>query len=306
MLKISIAKTPEQIDDVLKLRHQIFVAEGKYAKTGSGRIVERFDAFPSTTNLIATQNNKLIGGMRLTLGSQKNIPSDKALAAEATLATEVQVIGCSMYCVKPDYRNTQVMMGLLLMASYLGLSHGVTHIIAPTDATVIKKLKQEGFRAVQNTVEVPYTSLNIEPLLLSIRQDLRDFFAKFAEQNQIESFIHSYECAFYDPGEYVIRAGEVGDCAFVLVDGELEVLHPGENPATDTIKTGAVFGEMALLTDQRRSASILAKTQVRVMMLEKSVFLEHLSADPTMALQMLKSMSSRMQHLIKHRPLTPV
>ncbi|MEL6855897.1 MAG: cyclic nucleotide-binding domain-containing protein, partial [Cyanobacteria bacterium J06607_13] len=72
----------------------------------------------------------------------------------------------------------------------------------------------------------------------------------------------------------------------------------------DTMVAGAVFGEMSLLTDQRRSANIVAKTKVRVMTLSRSIFLEHLNNNPAMAMSMLKSMSSRMQHLIDQRVKT--
>ena len=302
MLKIAVAKTPAQIDSLLKLRYRVLVEEEeKYPTHQSGRLVEHFDAFPTTTNLVAIQDDVLIGGMRITLGTQQHVPTGST-NFDSLIPQTVKVIGCSMYCIKRDFRSTQVMMGFLLMASYLGLSHGVSHIIAPTDLKLINRLKQQGFNISGAEVSTLYTDLNISPLLLNIQQDLKDFFAKFAEHNKIEGFIHAYDCAFYEAGEYIIRKGDRGNCAFILVDGEVEVQHSQHEKPADVMRPGAVFGEMSLLSDQRRSANIVAKTKVRVMVLEKAVFLKYLEADPSMAVAMLKSMSNRMHQLIENRP----
>ena len=304
MLKIAVAKTPEQIDALLKLRYQVLVEEEeKFEPNCSGRLVEKFDAFPTTTNLIVTQDEQLVGSMRLTLGTQQYVPMEDSADFNDLIPREVKVLGCSMYCIKKGFRNTQVMLGLLLMASYLGLSHQVNHIIAPTDLKLMNRLKRAGFNISDSETASTHTDLDISPLLLNIKQDLKDFFATFAEHNKIEGSIHAYECAFYEPGEYIIRKGEVGDCAFVLVDGEVEVQHAEYMQSADRMTPGAVFGEMSLLSDQVRSANILAKTKVRVMILEKSVFIKYLTTEPTMALSMLKSMSDRMSKLIQNRPL---
>ncbi|MEL6259930.1 MAG: cyclic nucleotide-binding domain-containing protein [Cyanobacteria bacterium J06623_5] len=305
MLRIVTAKSPEKIDEVLKLRHQVLaVEEGFLPRTASHRIIDRFDAFPSTTHLMAIQDDQLIGAMRLTMDSEVGIPADEEHEFNIALPAGSHLLCCSLYCVKRDYRSTQVMLGLLLMASYLGVANGVTHLIAPTDPKILTLIRRKGFVTPTDHVEAPFASLNIKPLLLDIEQDLKDFFASFVEHNDIEGFIQSYECAFYEPGEYIIRAGEIGDCAFVLVDGEVAVKYSGSEQTADTMVAGAVFGEMSLLTDQRRSANIVAKTRVRVMTLSRAIFLEHLHNNPAMAMSMLKSMSSRMQHLIDQRVKT--
>lgn len=104
----------------------------------------------------------------------------------------------------------------------------------------------------------------------------------------------------YQPGEYILRAGTAGDCAFVIADGEVAVKHPGNEEIIDTMGAGEVFGELALLTDQVRSVDIVAKTDVRAMILEKSTFVEHLMAQPEIALKLLQSMGHRMKNLIDY------
>lgn len=59
------------------------------------------------------------------------------------------------------------------------------------------------------------------------------------------------------PGETLIRHGERGDCMYFIASGAVEVLVPGlEQPIH--LGTGDVFGEMALLTRERRNADVRA------------------------------------------------
>lgn len=63
------------------------------------------------------------------------------------------------------------------------------------------------------------------------------------------------------PTERLIVQGEEGDSLFVVGDGEVEVVvrrEDGVDVAVDTMKRGAVIGEMALLTGERRAATVRA------------------------------------------------
>lgn len=86
----------------------------------------------------------------------------------------------------------------------------------------------------------------------------------------------------------------------MIGEGEVDVRHPGSDEVIDTMGAGEVFGELALLTDQVRSADIIAKTEVRAMILEKSIFVDYLTKEPKAALKVLESMGYRMKHLIDY------
>jgi len=62
------------------------------------------------------------------------------------------------------------------------------------------------------------------------------------------------------PGERIVVEGAEGDSLFVVADGEVEVLikHEGRDRSVDTMGRGAVIGEMALLTGERRNATVRA------------------------------------------------
>lgn len=103
----------------------------------------------------------------------------------------------------------------------------------------------------------------------------------------------------YRVGETLVRQGEVGDCMFVLQEGEVEVIkeEDGREAVVDVLKAGEMFGEMAIIERQLRSATVRAVTPVRVLTIDKKTFLRRVHEDPTLALNVLKTMSNRIRKL---------
>lgn len=77
------------------------------------------------------------------------------------------------------------------------------------------------------------------------------------------------------PGEEVVRQGEPGEHFYAVASGQLEVDRDGAIVAT--IKAGGFFGELALLHDAPRAATVLAITPARLFRLDRTAF-DHLVA----------------------------
>lgn len=69
----------------------------------------------------------------------------------------------------------------------------------------------------------------------------------------------------FKKGEFIIKQGEKGDKFYILLSGELEALksvNGGEHQNVGNLKENAFFGEIALLTDKPRAASIRVTSDV--------------------------------------------
>lgn len=81
--------------------------------------------------------------------------------------------------------------------------------------------------------------------------------------------------AHYEPGDEVVRQGERGDCAYLLLDGEVEVLRQknGVWEQVGRLKSGECFGEIALLADVPRIATVRCLTPVDLLILPRDQFM---------------------------------
>ena len=89
----------------------------------------------------------------------------------------------------------------------------------------------------------------------------------------------------FEDGEYIVRQGDVGDKFYIITDGAADVVQ--ENYDSDTIERktlvrlyeGHFFGEMALVFDEPRVASVFAVGKTSCLYLSKGAFTKALSAE---------------------------
>jgi len=78
----------------------------------------------------------------------------------------------------------------------------------------------------------------------------------------------------FEPGEVVFLQGDLGDNVYVIESGECDVLRDADGKQTHiaTLGPGDFFGEMALINDVSRNATIRARTTMNVLLVSKSDF----------------------------------
>lgn len=85
------------------------------------------------------------------------------------------------------------------------------------------------------------------------------------------------------PGEFLFKEGDVGDRAYVIQEGAINIVKDGAegDVILGTIEKGGIFGEMALIDDQPRMASAVAASPCTVIIVGRDVFQRKLSkCDP--------------------------
>ena len=101
------------------------------------------------------------------------------------------------------------------------------------------------------------------------------------------------------PGNVIVREGQAGNSMFFITSGKVEVRKKDPNTGIEFLLSelgpGQCFGEMALLTEQPRSASVYAIEATTVGILEQAEFHELLMAHPKIGVSLTKILAARLQ-----------
>jgi CRP-like cAMP-binding protein len=103
------------------------------------------------------------------------------------------------------------------------------------------------------------------------------------DPKRLRLFAFMGETLTYRAGERLFEKGDEGSAAYIIIDGTVDVLVPVED------------GETAVLCDRSRSTAIAARTDLTVLRLQRTVFLNLLREFPDIALELVKVLASRLE-----------
>ncbi len=86
-------------------------------------------------------------------------------------------------------------------------------------------------------------------------------FLKSFTRHDMDDILNSCSILECEPGDEILSEGEIANRMFILISGTLEVTKDGEH-ITDFTGIGHLFGELAALEAEHRSATVIAKTKV--------------------------------------------
>jgi CRP-like cAMP-binding protein len=95
----------------------------------------------------------------------------------------------------------------------------------------------------------------------------------------------------------IFSQGDASDAAYVIIDGRANVIlnTPGGEIKVAELGQNALLGEMGILSDAPRSATIMAAEPTTALRIDKRVFLELLAQFPQMALAVMRELANRLE-----------
>jgi CRP-like cAMP-binding protein len=114
-----------------------------------------------------------------------------------------------------------------------------------------------------------------------------------AESNVFLKLFRQKEGTPYAAGQTVIAAGTKGDTMYIVLAGEVEIR--AGDAALAVSGPGSIFGEMALIDDEPRSATVIARTDCRLLEVDRRRFEFMVSETPYFALAVMRVMAVRLR-----------
>jgi CRP-like cAMP-binding protein len=96
-------------------------------------------------------------------------------------------------------------------------------------------------------------------------------------------------------GETLFREGDEGDRMFVVPEGRLDIL-VGET-IVETASDGGIVGEMALIDDAPRAATVVARTLSRLVAVDRKRFHSLVQSNPAFATHVMKVLADRLRNM---------
>jgi CRP/FNR family cyclic AMP-dependent transcriptional regulator len=111
--------------------------------------------------------------------------------------------------------------------------------------------------------------------------------------NLAELFRHETNLKTLSAGQALFKEGERGDLMYVLMSGTAEIaVH---DRVMDTVGAGALLGEMAMLEDSNRSATVTATSDCTFLPIERKRFNFLIQQTPNFALHMMRVIADRLR-----------
>jgi sigma-B regulation protein RsbU (phosphoserine phosphatase) len=133
------------------------------------------------------------------------------------------------------------------------------------------------------------------------REDLVRLVPAFAtlRQHELENLVTTMQPEVFAPGTLLLREGESGGRLLVLLDGQVEVVKALGTDGERLLAIrgpGSIIGEMSLFAcDGRHTASVRARTALKILSMAHSEMAALLSRQPALAYEMVRTLSTRLE-----------
>ena len=101
----------------------------------------------------------------------------------------------------------------------------------------------------------------------------------------------------FTPGQFLCKQGDVGDAAYIIIDGDADVvLETGsDNITVASVGKNDIIGEIAILLDVPRTASVVATSDVIALKVTKDLFFRMASDFPEMSVEIMRVLAHRLE-----------
>ncbi len=116
------------------------------------------------------------------------------------------------------------------------------------------------------------------------------------QPSQLKLLAFTSQRLTFAEGDMLFSQNDSGDAAYVVLCGDAEVIVEieGSDVVVATLGKNAIIGEIAILCDVPRTASVRAATRLETLCIEKEQLLKLLQEFPSMAIDLMKVLAERL------------
>ena len=121
-------------------------------------------------------------------------------------------------------------------------------------------------------------------------------FAK-VEPSKLKLLAFTSERMTFEPDQVVFKQGDMGDSAYIIVEGEADIMidSPAGPINIATMSRNDFFGEIAILCDVPRTATVRATTKLVTLRISKELFFRLITEFPQMSVEIMRELASNLE-----------
>ena len=116
------------------------------------------------------------------------------------------------------------------------------------------------------------------------------------DHTKLKLLAFTSENLIHQDGQFLFREGETGDAAYIVLKGKVAVFIETEKGSVEVaqLKRCDVVGEISILCDVPRTASVKAVESVQTLKVTKDTFIHLLTEFPEIAIEIMRELASRL------------
>ncbi len=120
-------------------------------------------------------------------------------------------------------------------------------------------------------------------------------FAKI-DASKLKLLAFTSERVNYDPGKDLFKQGDPGDAAYIILDGEADIIvnTPGGELVVASMKKYDFVGDIAILCDVPRTATVRATKPLSTLVITKDLFFQLVTEFPDMSVAIMRELAQRL------------
>ena len=236
-IRIKVATTAKELNDVYQLRYQVYVEEeGRFEGVESDIILDQFDALPNIVNVIAYEGDIPVGTMRTNLDSDILLPADETydfseyrnlanVEAKAQGLKNALFISSGMLAIAKKWRNRRdVFRAMFKLSCDVANSWGATHIIVTASIASHSIYRRLGFTELEKKVWYEPAGEDIVPMVSDMARIYQWAFGSLAGKSDLlERFAGCFQYLLFSVGMPIFLEGDEGDEAYLISAGAVDI-----------------------------------------------------------------------------------
>ena len=117
------------------------------------------------------------------------------------------------------------------------------------------------------------------------------------EPSKLKLMAFTSERLKFREGAELFHQGDMGDSAYIIIDGSVEIIvsTPNGDVKVAHVNKNDIVGEIAILCDVPRTATVIADQDIEVLKISKELFFQMVGEFPQMAVEIMRELAMRLE-----------